>query len=130
MNTIDWHPTQPPRRRRGRLILLILLAAIVLGGGTALWYYVDALWFNGPGSAACSGRRLNLQGTVFIVFFALTLAILYGTLRALKPEKLAELTGGTIIINGQPVRLPVGPVLKTLTELARPCSCRLSPGSG
>ena len=51
---------------------------------------------------------------MFVVFMALTFFILYGSLLALRPDKLAELTAGTILINGQPVRLPVGPVLRLI----------------
>src|SRR5438045_2799677 len=109
--TIDW---PPPRRakRRGGLVLLAIVAAVLFGGGTALSYYVDALWFDSLGYSAVFWRSLNLQGVVFSAFFAATFALLYGGFTALKPTRLGELTNFPILINGQPIRLPVEPVLK------------------
>jgi len=112
MNTIDWQP--PPKRRFGRFLVLGLLALIIFGGGAALSFYVDALWYDSLGFGSVFWRTLRVQGTVFVVFMALTFFILYGSLLALRPDKLGELTGGTVLINGQPIRLPVGPVIRLL----------------
>ncbi len=114
MNTLDWQPSRP-RRRRGWLVLLALLAVVILGAGTALSYYVDALWFSSLGFLSVFWTTLNIEAVVFTLFAGVTFAILYGALLALKPGRLAELTGGTILINGQPIKLPVGPVLRLLT---------------
>ena len=40
--------------------------------------------------------------------------VLYGAFLALKPARLGEIAGGTILINGQPLKLPVEPVLKLI----------------
>ena len=40
--------------------------------------------------------------------------MLYGAFLALKPARLGEIAGGTILINGQPLKLPVEPVLKLI----------------
>ena len=93
MNTIDWQPSRPPRKRRGRIFILALLAIAVLGGGTALSYYVEALWFNSLGFGSVFWTTLNIQGTVFAVFTAATFFVLYGSLLALRPDKLGDLTG-------------------------------------
>ena len=114
---IDW----PPRRRksrRGRIAILVALALIVFGGGTILSYYVDALWFDSLGFGEVFWKTLNLQGVVFSIFFASTFAILYGAFAALKPPRLGELTNFPILINGQPIRLPVEPVLKLIAGVA------------
>jgi uncharacterized membrane protein (UPF0182 family) len=111
--TIDWPPQRRPRRR-GRLVLLVIAAAILLGGGTALSYYVDALWFESLGYGAVFWMTLNLQAAVFTAFFALTFLALYGGYLALKPARLSDLAGGAILINGQPLRLPVEPVLRLI----------------
>jgi uncharacterized membrane protein (UPF0182 family) len=111
---VDW-PTPPRRpRRRGLLFLLALAAAIIFGGGTTLSYYVEALWFESLGYSAVFWKTLNLQAVVFIAFGAITFLALYGTFLALKPARLGELAGGTILINGQPLKLPVEPVLKMI----------------
>src|SRR5437667_9759998 len=111
--TIDW---PPPRRakRRGGLVLIAIVAAVLFGGGTALSYYVDALWFDSLGYAAVFWKTLNVQAVVFAAFAAVTFFVLYGAYLALKPPQLAELAGGAILINGQPLRLPVEPVLRLI----------------
>jgi uncharacterized membrane protein (UPF0182 family) len=111
MTTIDWPP--PRRRRPVRLIALAVLAAVFLGGGTALSFYVQSLWFGSLGFSDVFLTILRTQGVVFTAFFALTALALYGSFLLLKPARLGELAGGTILINGQPVRLPVEPVIRT-----------------
>jgi uncharacterized protein len=111
--TIDWPPHRPSRRR-GRYVLFALIAAVLLGGGTALSYYVEALWFDSLGYGAVFWKTLNFQAVAFTTFFALTFLCLYGAYVALKPARLAELAGGAILINGQPLRVPVEPVLRLI----------------
>ena len=110
--TIDWPPPRQPRRRRGLPILLGIIAVLVLGGGTILSYYVDALWFESLGVADVFWTTLRLQGQTFTFFFATTFLILYGAFLALKPATLGELAGLPIMINGQPIKLPVEPVIR------------------
>ena len=40
--------------------------------------------------------------------------MLYGSFLAFKPARLGELTGVPILINGQPMKLPVEPVLRLI----------------
>src|SRR3954465_3377758 len=110
--TIDWPPPRRPRRR-GRLFILAVVAVAVLGGGTALSYYVDALWFGSLGYSDVFWRTLNIQAAVFSVFAAITFLILYGSFLVLKPARLGEFAGA-ILVNGQPLKLPVEPVLKLI----------------
>jgi len=110
--TIDWPPRRQPRRRRGWPILLGVAAVLVLGGGTILSYYVDALWFESLGVADVFWRSLRLQGQTFTFFAVATFLILYGSFLALKPARLGELAGLPILINGQPIKLPVEPVIR------------------
>jgi uncharacterized membrane protein (UPF0182 family) len=126
--TIDWPPPRPPKRR-GRLFFLALLVALLFGGGTSLTYYVDALWFASLGFSAVFWKTLNLQAMIFIGFGGATLAVLYGSFLALKPARLGELAGGTILINGQPMKLPVEPVLK-LIALGLSVVIALATGAG
>jgi uncharacterized protein len=115
--TIDWPPRRPPRRR-GAIALVVAIAALLLGGGTALSYYVDKLWFDSLGFGEVFWRTLNLQGVVFSIFFVATVALLYGAFSVLKPPRLGELTNFPLLINGQPIRLPVEPVIKLIAIVA------------
>src|SRR5438876_2215396 len=126
--TIDW---PPPRRakRRGGLVLIAIVAAVLFGGGTALSYYVDALWFDSLGYAAVFWKTLNLQAVVFTAFAVVTFLVLYGAYVALKPPQLADLAGGAILINGQPLRVPVEPVLR-LIALGVSAAIALASGAG
>src|SRR6059058_3791816 len=110
---VDWPPRRP-RRRRGRIALVVVLAALLFGGGTAVSYYVDALWYDSLGYAAVFWKTVNVQAAIFATFAAATFIILYGGYLALRPARLAELAGGAILINGQPLRLPVEPVLRMI----------------
>ena len=114
--SIDWPRIQSPRRRR-RFFLLILavLAVIFFGGRTALSYYVDVLWFGSLGYRDVLWKTLSLQWGIFTAFAAATFLILFGSFLALKRAHLPDLPSGhTIFIGGQPLKLPVEPVLRLI----------------
>jgi uncharacterized protein len=111
--TIDWPPTRRAQRPVG-ILVLALLALLFLAGGTILSYYVDALWFGSLGFVDVFWTTLDYQAVTFAVFFVLTFVILYGTYLALKPARLSDYMGGPIMINGQPLKLPVEPVLRLI----------------
>jgi uncharacterized membrane protein (UPF0182 family) len=94
--------------------VIAVLAVLVFGTGTALSFYVESLWFGALGFADVFWTRINRQFAVFAAFLVTTFVALYGAYLALKPARLGELAGGTIIINGQPVSLPVGPVIRMI----------------
>jgi len=97
-----------------RWLLVVLLALVVFGGGTVLSYYVDALWFDSLGYGDVFWKTLRIQSQIFTGVGAVTFLVLYGSFLVLKPERLGELTGVPILINGQPIRLPVEPVLRLI----------------
>jgi uncharacterized membrane protein (UPF0182 family) len=104
-----------PRRRRRFLLILAVLAGIFFGGRIALSYYVDVLWFGSLGYGDVFWRTLGLQWGVFVAFTAATFLILYGSFLALKRAHLPDLPSGhTIFIGGQPLKLPVEPVLRLI----------------
>lgn len=113
-DTIDWSRRPRPRARRGRALLLALVAAVVFGGRTTLSYYVEAFWFASLGYADVFWKTLNLQAVIFGAFFVTTFLVLYGAYLTFKPARLGELAGGPILINGQPIKLPVEPVLRLI----------------
>ncbi len=112
MNTIDWQPRREPKRPVG-FALLIAAGVLLLSGGAALSYYVESLWFDSLGFSDVFWTTLSLQSRVFLVFFVLTFSGLYGSFLALKPRHLSDLTG-PILINGQPIQLPVESVLRLI----------------
>jgi len=117
--SIDWPRTHPPRRRRRLLLFLAVLAAILFGGRTVLSYYMDALWFGSLGYASVFWKTLDLQWWILTAFAAVTFLLLYGSFLALKWAHLPDLPSDhTIFIGGQPLRLPVEPILRIITFLA------------
>jgi len=113
--SIEWPRMQPPRRRRRFFLILVVLAGILFGSRTALSYYVDVLWFRSLGYEDVFLKTLSLQWEVFTAFAAATFLIVYGSFLALKRAHLPDLPDGhTIVIGGQPVKLPVEPVLRLI----------------
>src|SRR5271165_3718322 len=115
--SIDWPPPLlgRPRRRRRFLLVLVVLAITFFGGRAVLSYYVDVLWFRSLGYEGIFWKTLNVQWEIFAAFAAATFLILYGSFVALKRAHLPDLPDGqTILIGGQPVKLPVEPVLRLI----------------
>jgi uncharacterized protein len=129
--TIDWPPPRVgrPTRRRRFLLILVVLAVLFFGGRAGLAYYVDVLWFKSLGYGDVFFRTLRLQWGVFATFAAATFVILYGSFLALKRAHLPDLPEGhTILIGGQPLKLPVEPVLR-LIALAASLAIALATGA-
>src|SRR5271165_4897588 len=115
--SIDWPRMHSSHRRRGRRFVLILavLVGILFVGRAALSYYVVVLWFGSLGYADVFWKTLSLQWGVFAAFAAATFIVLFGSFLALKRAHLPDLPAGhTIFIGGQPVKLPVEPVLRLI----------------
>ena len=112
--SIDW--PHPPRHSRRRFFLVIaVVAGIYFGSRAALSYYVDVLWFASLGYRDVFWKTLSLQWGIFAACAAATFLILYGSFLALKRAHLPDLPDGhTILIGGQPVKLPVEPVLRLI----------------
>src|SRR3989475_5500925 len=113
--SIDWPRMQPTRRRRRVCLILAVLGVIFCAGRSVLSYYIDVLWFESLGYGEVFWKTLGLQWGIFTVFAAATFLILYGSFLALKQAHLPDLPSGqTIFIGGQPLRLPVEPVLRLI----------------
>src|SRR5579863_2890962 len=118
-----WPPVRPTvrpsRRPRWLLVVLAAVAVVLLGGRTWLSYYIDALWFGSLGYGDVFWKTLSIQSVVFLAFAAATFAILYGTFLGLQWAYLTDLPiGHTIWIGGQPLRLPVEPILRLIAIAA------------
>src|SRR6266478_7645225 len=129
--SIDWPSMGAPRRRRRFLLLVIAaLAVTVLGGRAALSYYVNLLWFDSLGYRDVFWKTLGLQWGIFTAFAAATFLILYGSFLVLKRTHLPDLPSGhTIFIGGQPLKLPVEPVLR-LIALGLSLAIAVATGAG
>jgi uncharacterized protein len=113
--SIDWPKAHAARPRRRLLLILAVLAVTFFGGRTALSYYADVLWFDSLGYRDVFWKTIGLQWGIFAAFAAATFIVLFGSFLALKRAHLPDLPAGhTILIGGQPVKLPVEPVLRLI----------------
>jgi uncharacterized membrane protein (UPF0182 family) len=129
--SFDWPRMGAPRRSRRYLLLIAaVLAIIVFGGRTALSYYVDVLWFKSLGYGHVFWKTLGLEWEIFAAFAAATFVVLYGSFLTLKRAHLPDLPSGhTIFIGGQPLKLPVEPVLR-LIALGLSLAIAVATGAG
>src|SRR5262249_41947806 len=66
---------------------------------------------------------------IFLLFGALTFALVYGSFLALKPAEAGAFPLGTIIVSGRAVRLPVEPVLRIAGLVAAGVILLRTPGA-
>lgn len=114
---MNWPTNRFPVRRatRSRWWLIVGIAVFVVLIGSQAWlsYYVNALWFDALGYAEVFWTGLGIRSGIFTGFTAATFLILYGTFLGLKRAYLPGMPGGhTILVNGEPIRLPVERVLQ------------------
>ena len=115
---VDWRPPQP-RRRRLFIFTLAVVLALIFSSRTVLSYYVEALWFGSLGYEDAFRKTLALQWTAFLAFSAVTFLALYGWFLALWRVYARDLpTGSTIVIGGQPFRLPTERILSFMGLLS------------
>jgi uncharacterized protein len=113
--SIDWPLKNPPRRRRRFFLLLAVLAVIFFSFRTAVSYFVDLLWFRSLNYGAVFTKTLALEWSVFAFFVTATFLLLYASFAALKRTHLPDLPSShTVFFGGQPLRLPVEPVMRLL----------------
>ncbi|MGH9524416.1 MAG: UPF0182 family protein, partial [Terriglobales bacterium] len=116
--TLHTRVVRPPRGRRWWWLLFVVLLIVMFSGRTWLSYYVDALLFGSLGYAAVFWRAVGIQSAVFTTFTAVTFLALWGIYLALKRGFLDDETAGrTVLIGGQPLRLPVNSVLRAVAAV-------------
>lgn len=107
-----------PTRHRRRLFLLILAAVLIVilfAGSSSISYYVDALWYASLGYVDVFWTTLRIQSLIFLAFVVVTFVVLSGFFVWLKRTHLPNLkTSQTIFIGGEPIHLPVEPVLRLI----------------
>ena len=115
--SIDWPlPVKPSRpRRRGLFFALAAVGVIVFGSRTALSYWVDLLWLRSLGYSEVFWKARGLEWTVFAAFAVATFLYLLGVFAAFRRAHSADLPDDhTIVIGGNPIRLPVAPVIRVV----------------
>jgi uncharacterized protein len=115
--TIEWPPPAKQSRSRRRILLFALIAAavIVFGSSTAISNWVDLLWFRSLGYSEVFWKSRSIAWGIFTAFAVVTFLYLFGAFSALKRAHAADLPDDhTIVIGGNPIRLPLAPVLRLL----------------
>jgi len=92
------------------------VAVCLIGSRTALSYYVNTLWFESLGYGAVYGKTLALQWSIFAAFAVITFGVVYGAFLLLKrTHRLDMPSGHTIMVNGQPLTLPIEPFIRVVS---------------
>jgi len=106
---IDISPIERRPRRRWRRWLLLAIFPLFILAGRALSIYLSALWFSSLGYAPIYWYIFRLKLILFVVFFVLTVAILWAGFRLLEsafgPYVMEK---RTILLNNQPVSVAPG----------------------
>lgn len=116
--TIDSPDNLPTPSRK---VPVLLIAAAVLFGAllvtrAGLSYWVDLLWFQSLSYGAVYWKEIGIQAGVFCFFAVATFALLYGAFAVIRRTHAGDLPSGrALMINGQPLNLPVGPALKWIS---------------
>jgi uncharacterized membrane protein (UPF0182 family) len=115
--TIDWPPPAKGSRSRRRILFFVLaaIAIIVFGSRTAISYWVDLLWFRSLGYSDVFWKSRAIEWGIFAAFAVGTFLYLFGVISAFRRSHSADLPDDhTIVIAGNPISLPVAPVLRLL----------------
>ncbi|MDQ3820935.1 MAG: UPF0182 family protein, partial [Acidobacteriota bacterium] len=104
---IDIGPSKPRRRGRRRLVILIVAAIVIL---VALFrsvsIYISALWFGSLGYSSVYWYIFRTKLFVFLIFTALTIAILRGAFWLLERAFSAStLERRTLVVNNQTISI-------------------------
>jgi uncharacterized protein len=113
--SIDWPRPAKPSKARRHVVFFVLFAVaiIVLGARTTLSYWVDLLWFRSLGYDPVFWKARGLAWGIFAAFAVATFVYLFGIFSAFKRSHSADLPEDhTIFIAGNPIKLPVAPVLR------------------
>jgi len=120
-----------PRLRvpRWLIALVAVIVVVLVGGKSALSYWVDLLWFRSLGYGDVFWTTLRVEWVVFAIFAAVTFAILFGGLSALRWTSRDSLPGARqIIVGGQPVNLSIAPVLRVASWVVSLLGALISGG--
>jgi hypothetical protein len=120
-HSIDWPTKSDSPRPRNRVlfaVIALIVIVILFSARTLLSLWVDLLWFHSLGYGQVFWTTRKLEWGIFAGFTLLTFAILYGAFSALRRAHLADLPAThTVFIAGNPIELPIAPVLRAAAGL-------------
>jgi len=120
-HSIDWPQKSSPKRPRNRALFIgiaLIVLVLLFSARTLLSLWVDLLWFRSLGYGQVFWRIRTLEWGIFAGFVVVTFAILYGAFSALRRTHLANLPAThTIFVAGNPIELPVAPVLRAAAAI-------------
>jgi uncharacterized membrane protein (UPF0182 family) len=95
------------------IVIALIIVVLLFSARTLLSLWVDLLWFRSLGYGQVFWTTQMLQWGIFASFVVFTFFILYGTFSLLRRAHLADLPAShTIFIGGNPIELPIAPVLR------------------
>jgi uncharacterized membrane protein (UPF0182 family) len=113
--TIDW-PLRSNRHLPGRRVLLLAVAVLLIlifGARSVLASWVDLLWYRSLGYSSVFWKARGIEWSIFGVFAVATFVILFGLFLAFLKVHADDLPEDhAILIAGNPIKLPVAPVLR------------------
>ena len=118
MNTIDWPPPRQPRRRGPSAPLRRHRRSSSSAAGRRSPTTSNPSGSIRSDSPRCSGRRCGSRALIFTAFTARHLPAAVRRVPRAQAAHGCDLTSGPILINGQPLRLPVEPVLRLIALVA------------
>jgi uncharacterized membrane protein (UPF0182 family) len=95
------------------IVIALIVIVILFSARTMLSLWVDLLWFRSLGYGQVFWTTRTIGWSIFAGFTVLTFAILYGAFAALRRVHGDDLPAShTIFIAGNPIELPIAPVLR------------------
>jgi hypothetical protein len=99
-------------------VIALIIVVLLFSARTLLSLWVDLLWFRSLGYGQVFWTTRKLEWGIFAGFTILTFAILYGAFSALRRVHMADLPAShTIFVAGNPIELPIAPVLRAAGAL-------------
>jgi hypothetical protein len=95
---------------------IAIVAVFVFGFRTAVFYWVDLLWFRSLGYEEVFWRARGIAWAVFAAFAVVTFVVLYGAFSLLKRAHVDDLpTEHTLFIVGQQINVSLKPVMRVVS---------------
>src|SRR5215510_315921 len=115
MRPPEYHPAPFDPRVAQRLIIRVgIILLILIAALQSVSFYVDSLWFASLGFEPVYWYKLRMQGTVFLAFTVVSIAVLWTIFRLVLPEA-GYARRPFLEIAGERVAIPTTAALKRLS---------------